>query len=547
MNNNMNALQLGISGFHAATTAINAATSEVALGIQQLSEGKPIKALGHITTGLSVAPSIARTLVNGSRMLSEYLEPGSYKKMAEEAAAVAEAGGRASMELVKITAFEKMVNAFRNGAIGEGLISLPGTLLQMSVAPVMDYLVPRMKLGAFYDLAHDILDEAQRKGWDDDVTRRKMQRAWDSIDNRFGQMVYDNLFWHKAIQDTLMLATRSVGWNYGDIRELGGAAKDLVREAVGGAGGKPPEITPRMGFAFALPLISGLIGAVLTYLWQKRKPQNWKDYFYPQRSDGTRVSIPGYMKDVIAFRRHPVDTIINKQSPLIEATTEAIENRDFYGTEIRHKDDPYMKQLLQVGTWFAKQNIPFSFSGTKKLVEKEGEDTSTIASTLKGAAKHPGDVLLGQFGFQPAPSAIQNSDALNLAREYQRANYTPRTRTAEQAAKHDAMRKVEDMYRSKNVNKDTIASLKKQGVINEQDLLKARFDARTDPLYTASKSLKPEQMLHVYQAGTDAEKKTLRPLLEEKSRGLTTADERELKQQIREVLHPTPKFSRPIT
>jgi hypothetical protein len=28
-----------------------------------------------------------------------------------------------------------------------------------------------------------------------------MQTAWDSIDNRFGQMVYDNLFWNKALRD----------------------------------------------------------------------------------------------------------------------------------------------------------------------------------------------------------------------------------------------------------------------------------------------------------------------------------------------------------
>jgi hypothetical protein len=78
----------------ARTTSVNAATSDIALGIKQLSEGKPIKAAGHILSGASTVPSVVRTVVNGSRLMREYLEPGSYAKMSQEAAAIAEAGGR---------------------------------------------------------------------------------------------------------------------------------------------------------------------------------------------------------------------------------------------------------------------------------------------------------------------------------------------------------------------------------------------------------------------------------------------------------------------
>lgn len=546
LNNNLNGLQLGISGFHAATTTVNAATSEVALGIEQLFQGKPVRATGHIVHGATILPAVLRSVRNGSHLLREYLDPGSYQKMSREASAVAEAGGRAKMDFTEIKPWRKMVNAFRNGSIAEGLWQIPGTILQTSIAPVMDYLVPRVKLGAFYDMAHNIFDQAARKGWDDETTRRQMQRAWDSIDNRFGQMVYENLFWHKALQDSLMLATRSVGWNFGDLRELGGAATDTLKQATKPFHAKWPEVTPRMAFAFALPLVTALIGGVLTYLWTGERPKTWKDYFYPRRKDGTRVSIPGYMKDVFAFYRDPVDTIVNKQGPLLEMTAEAIQNRDFYGNEIRHKDDPIVKQFLETAQWFGRTSEPFSFTGTKKLLEKEGEPTNTLSDVVKGALKHPGDVLTGQMGFQPAPSWVQNSAALNAARDYEASNFTPGTRTAAQAAKTTAMHQVSDMYRRKAVDKEAIERFKKDGTLNETDILKAQIRAREDPLYAATKSLHPDQVLKVYQAGTPEEQRTLRPLLEEKLMKITSdPQQQELRDQIRQTLYPKPRFTRP--
>jgi hypothetical protein len=54
-------------------------------------------------------------------------------------------------------------------------------------------------------------------------------RAWDSVDNRLGQLVYDNLFWHNMTKDLGLVATRSLGWNLGTIRELAGGVADYAR------------------------------------------------------------------------------------------------------------------------------------------------------------------------------------------------------------------------------------------------------------------------------------------------------------------------------
>ena len=108
MNQNLNALQLGISAFHASTTTINAATSDVALGLQQLAEGKPLKAGASLLKGLTVAPSMVSTMVNGSRLLRQYLDPGSYAKMSKEAAALATAGGRVRQNVITLKPLEKV-------------------------------------------------------------------------------------------------------------------------------------------------------------------------------------------------------------------------------------------------------------------------------------------------------------------------------------------------------------------------------------------------------------------------------------------------------
>jgi hypothetical protein len=541
-NNNLNALQLGISAFHATTTAVNVATSDIALGIQQMAQGKPLASLASLSKGVATVPSIVHTWINGGRMMREYLDPGSYSKFENEAKAIAQSGGRIRQNTLELKPFDKAVNALRNGAIGEGLSSIPGAIIDLTTRPVMEHWVPRMKIGAFYSMAHNILDSSQKEGWTQDETRARVQKAWDSIDNRFGQMVYDNLFWNKALTNALQLATRSVGWNFGDIRELGGAGTDTIREGNKALHGEKPEVTDRMGFALALPLYTSLLGGVLTYLWTGQKPDTWKDYFYPKRSDGTRTSIPGYMKDVFAFAHSPEQTTLNKLGPIWDMTAEAINNRDFYGTEIRHQDDNPVKQFLEVAKWAGKEMAPFSFTGADKLLQREGEDTSTVAGTLKGIEKHPGDVFLGQFGFQPAAAYIQNSPALNKAREYEMANMPPGTKTAEQASRTEAMHSIEDMYRNHNVEPDTIQRYLKAGKINHRDVQRARLLSRVNPLTAAFQRLTVEQAMNVYALADDKEQKMLRPKLVAKEHQIEKEPDpekrRELRKSLAALLHP---------
>jgi hypothetical protein len=171
-----------------------------------------------------------------------------------------------------------------------------------------------MKLAAFKELAefemkklHDDYGKEQLKPTEMDENR-VLARALDSVENRLGQMRYDNLFWNKTFKDLLMASVRSVGWNMGTLREFTGAVGDLVRGAHGASTGKGKmEFTPRMAYAITYPLIMGMQGAIAYYLMNGKAPETTKDYYFPRTGnknpDGTdeRVSFPSYIKDLYAY------------------------------------------------------------------------------------------------------------------------------------------------------------------------------------------------------------------------------------------------------
>jgi hypothetical protein len=224
-----------------------------------------------------------------------------------------------------------------------------------------------------------------------------MTKAWDSVENRMGQMTYDNIFWNKTQKDLAFLLTRSVGWNLGTIREIAGSGVDganMVRDMVRG---RAPDFTARMAYTIAMPVVTGVIGAMLTYALTGHGPQSLLDYFYPptgnQGPNGEdRLSIPGYIKDVIAYSKAPVQTIMNKLQPLLEVEEEIRHNKDYYGGSIY---DP-QRDTSEAGAYanyMLNQALPFSVRATMKN-RQEGDSLGAQA--------------LSFWGIQPAPQSIVN-------------------------------------------------------------------------------------------------------------------------------------------
>src|ERR1017187_4045427 len=92
----------------------------------------------------------------------------------------------------------------------------------------------------------------------------------DSIDNRLGQLRYDNRFFNKTVKNVGQVIFRALGWNIGDITEGVGGVKDAATmfSKARRAGGDTTnlQITPRMAYIPAEIIGSAIIGSLWSYM-----------------------------------------------------------------------------------------------------------------------------------------------------------------------------------------------------------------------------------------------------------------------------------------
>jgi hypothetical protein len=205
---------------------------------------------------------------------------------------------------------------------------------------------------------------------------------------------------------------------------------------------------------------------------------------------GNRVSLPSYMKDIYSWGHDPLTAAGHKANPLFSQMVEMLKNREFVGTEIRNADDPIIQQLMDTGKYVGKQYLPFSIRNLQEQ-SKRGSNLKSQAGTF--------------FGVTPAPSYINNSDAVNRAIEYQRANRGQGTRTKAQAEASERRRELADKIR-KGEQVDLSG-------LSPRDAKSIQQAARESKLVRSSKSLPTEQLLKVSEVANPDELKELRPIL----------------------------------
>lgn len=407
INNVLNMAQLGLSAFHLTGTAINTSVSDLALSFQKLSRGEVGDALAPAARAVSIIGSPISAYFKGNAMLKEYMEPGKFAAISHLADAMEIAGGRARMDPAYKAlqtdalqrnwrvAFDSNYSAMQRGMGAlKGTLSVPTWALQKLASPIMENIVPRFKMGAFAGMAEDAL---QRIGPNapEELVRRELDKAWDSVDNRFGQLVHDNVPWQRTTKDLLQLGFRSVGWNLGDIREGGGAVfQDAPLQAARLLTFRKPELTNRMAYVVALPIYVGFMGALLQYSRTGNWPQSPVDYFFPKNGqrnaegEESRDNLPTYMRDFYAVKHDWQTTVTNKLSPGLVAINELWRNKDFYNSEIRHPDDPAGKQFMEMMGYALRSFAPFSFRNAQ-LTRQTGGSLGEAAQKFAGLTPAP--------------------------------------------------------------------------------------------------------------------------------------------------------------
>lgn len=522
--NILNQAQLGLSAFHLGFTSIDAATSKFAVGLNRLAKGQIFKGARDIAM-TPIAP--LSNAISGNRLYKAYYETGPVgAELGRFVQSMVAANGVPKMDWHYKTGITKnMVQAWRKGNPLGVALRVPGAALELAAKPIMEYIVPRQKLGVFMDMMRMEFDA------NPNMTAAELrpiaQKAWNSVDNRMGQLVYDNLFWNNVAKDLAMASIRSVGWNVGTVREVVGGGKDILSQVGRLTRGENPELTYRMAYITALPIVVGTMGAIANYLMTGQGPQSLKDYYFPrtggtdEKGDPNRVSLPSYMKDLYHYSKDPVQTVRNKLHPILGLMGEMLANEDFYGTEIRNQDDPIYQQILDLGKHAAKGFEPLGFRNIERQLEV-GEPLGKAAASF--------------VGITPAPKGVNQTAAEQMANEFVREQIPVGSRTKQQAEEGRFKADIRRQYLKGN--KGPLRNAYAAGKLTDREVRELVADE--SPLERSVKHLPIDKAMRVYEAGTDEEKETLKKMMvvkiENWARSASPEDKERLLPSVKEFL-----------
>lgn len=454
------AAELGFSGFHAFTTAYESATGMLSNALTALSRGRPVSAAA-MTLKTPLAPVLDSIL--GVKLANAYKRPGAGSALDQRIAGlVTDAGARpikqdelyftserrgylrggnaAAIAMAKGqigTAFKQTARALKNtvadlgedlsrgfkgpGAYGmrnpssagvqalSNVFTVAGNTLDTVMGPLFKTVVPTLKNGAAYRMVREFLDANPNATREEQLEYTR--RAIDSIDNRYGEMVTDNVAYTRAVKEGSQILLRSGSYVYGQLaRELGGAFADFVSMPFRKGGKATPLWTEKMSYLVAMPVMHGTMASVATYLMTGKWPSELMDFYKPEtggkndRGDPERVNMPGMIKELIEpFEKGMVDHFKNKRSTLVSTTMELATNRDWKDQTIAYTDA--QRKMHPRG----KEFDPAAMAIMKHILNK------IVPITFRNLAEGqpPGSKitpLMTALGFQRSSASVSNPE-----------------------------------------------------------------------------------------------------------------------------------------
>lgn len=279
-----------------------------------------------------------------------------------------------------------------------------------------------------------------------DATQRMVAlcKLAKSVDNRYGEMAYNTLFWNRWVKDLAVANTLSLGWQLGFIREFGGGALDIGQGLVkpGGLANKARagDLDRPMFSMYYLTQALGY-GGLMTWAMTGKPPTSLTDYIYPQTgeqgADGKplRVSTMFYTREIASLVKHSeqegvisglTDIVRSKAAGTIGLIQEWATGLNDFGQEIRDPNAPAYKQLEQTLAHTLVDLQPISVTGAA------GKDAK-------------GKVLSG-LGFNPAPKyATQSPGEAAISQTYDKY-YAPKETPYDSAARSQDAKTLHQAY-----------------------------------------------------------------------------------------------------
>ena len=127
-------------------------------------------------------------------------------------------------------------------------------------------MVPAVKFSAFGDLMGDWLRQNPHAS-DAEIAVARV-RIGNMVEDRFGEMNNQNIFWNKILKQSLGLGIRAPGWDLGLVRQIGGPVKDIYGMMDNLARGKKfdPDLLDRPLFLVAGVAVTAAVNSLMTWL-----------------------------------------------------------------------------------------------------------------------------------------------------------------------------------------------------------------------------------------------------------------------------------------
>jgi len=377
------ALKLGLSGFHFVETTTSSHASMMGSALQAAARGDIRKAISRFGMWLPVYGD-AMVSKKGKDIYSAW-KTGKFKndwdKWAVEQIELAGGSLEMPIQYKKGVAgqWQDMLRNYRKGKYGKATLQIVPAVMEQIMKPLMEVWIPRMKAYNFTAMVEDFAKRNPQIRPSSREWEKSVQKLWDSVDNRFGQLQYDNLFFNRMARDIGVLSQISMGWNIGTFREFGGGVIDMSKAVTGAAlKHKPNVLVDRALYTAMYTAHFATIGGTMTYLMTGEYPKQILDFFYPRTGtinpDGTaeRVQMPTMLKEAAALpealRKEGVIMGAlaygsHKLAPIFRLNYELLTNKNFYGVDIRDPNAPIFQQMEQLGQHLFEQGVlPISIS-----------------------------------------------------------------------------------------------------------------------------------------------------------------------------------------
>ena len=430
--NAISGLELSFSGYHVSTMAQEAVANEFTKGVSQLlTPWQQLRGLGSIAKA-PLAPISLAMKGDMGRNIYLGLTPGN-KESRAIVDALTEAGARFAKADKSIAASSagSFVTAYRRGALGlqfkqqlnkiaaqEGyprkaataageFVRDMGRVMDTTMEPLFQQYIPRLKNGAAMsdmgawihanpNASHDEIINAGRK-------------IVDSIDNRFGLVIQDNLFWNANVKQAAKLGMLSYSWALGTLREIPGGLAQLARHPTS-VSLTSKHYSPGAAYTAGLAMAIGFSNALAQYLKTGQPPETLHD-LYAYRSGGTikgnkwikpqpeRGQVPGYGKDVVEWQQMMVgdkqlsDFAYGKSHGALKFIIDIASNKNWASKPVRDVTAPAGDQVGQL--------------------IMHGLDTLTPISVTQLGDVKKGSNISGTerfFGLRPATAQLQDPE-----------------------------------------------------------------------------------------------------------------------------------------